>query len=182
MTKQYIIKDLQTGDFSHYTELDDIFEDLTRDYLSNNWTEEEAERLKKEFKEYTEAEKIDFVQDEYDYKLIEFPTPKQVREWESFKRRVWVENKEPDRVFIIQVLHVRDKGREHTWGIEGVFHDRKKANDEAIKVRDGHIKEWYISKNKDSYEIYEHETGLYTGSVEGEDSSFSISVTAEYCK
>lgn len=57
MTKQYIIKDLQTGDFSHHTTVDDLFEDLVKDYLSNDWTNEEAEEFETKFKQYTEDEK-----------------------------------------------------------------------------------------------------------------------------
>ncbi|EFV72323.1 hypothetical protein MHH84_11005 [Bacillus sp. FSL K6-1109] len=183
MTKQYIIKDLQTGDFSHHTTVDDLFEDLVKDYLSNDWTNEEAEEFETKFKQYTEDEKIDFVQDEYEYKLIEYPTPQQIAEWEEFTGRKWEEAKEPNRVFVVYTLHIRDRGRGgHTWGIKGVFYDRHEANKKAIAIRNEHIEEWYTSKNDNSYEVYEFMKGLNTSSVESDNSSFEISVTEEYCE
>ncbi|NUJ16834.1 hypothetical protein FKN04_09535 [Bacillus glycinifermentans] len=183
MTKQYIIKDLQTGDFSQHNTLDEIFDDLVQDFLANDWTDEEADKFKKEFKEYTEDQKIDFVQDEYEYKLIPYPTPQQIAEWEEFSGRKWEEAEEPNRVFVVQTLHIRDRGRGgHTWGIEGVFYDRHKANEKAIEIRNEHIKEWYTSQNNDSYEIYEFMKGLHTSSVESDDSSFEINVTEKYCE
>ncbi|MCY9226035.1 hypothetical protein MOF11_13475 [Bacillus haynesii] len=182
MTKQYIIKDLQPGEFSHHTTLNDIFDDLVQDYLSNDWTDEEAEESETKFKQCTKDEKIDFVQDEYEYKLIAYPTPQQIAEWEEFTGRKWEEAKELNKVFVVQTLHTRNKGEGHTWGIKGVFYDRIKANEKAQETRDEHIKKWYTSKNVDTYEIYEFETYLYTGSIAGENSSFDISVTEEHCE
>ncbi|WP_411685033.1 hypothetical protein [Aeromonas caviae] len=88
---------------------------------------------------------------------------------------------EQNRVYVVQTLHVRNNGKGHTWGIAGVFYDKNRANEKAIKIRDSHIEDWYESRNNGSYEIYEQETDLYTGSIEGKNSSFTIDVSEEYC-
>jgi hypothetical protein len=90
MTKHYMIKDLQTGEFSSFTEVQDIFEVMADDYLTNAWSPEEEEKIEAEFGTYTDDEKIHFVTMTYEYEFNE-PSVDLVRAWEQDTGYDWEE-------------------------------------------------------------------------------------------
>lgn len=90
MEKHYIIADLQClGQYSHFTTVDGIFQGLTDDYMANDWTEEEAVKLEKEFASYTEEERMHFVGQTYEYDFIANPSKEVIQEWEGFTGKNW---------------------------------------------------------------------------------------------
>jgi hypothetical protein len=86
--KHYVIQDLQTGDYSHYTLVKEIFESMVDDYMGNDWSQEEAFNLLTEFDRMTEQEQLEWVYRVYEYEFNE-PTPMQVRLWEEDTGDKW---------------------------------------------------------------------------------------------
>lgn len=71
MKKQsIIIKDLQTGDVLEHTSPLELFEECKADFMANAWTDEEEKEYEKMFSAMTYAEKLHWLEINYDYKVI----------------------------------------------------------------------------------------------------------------
>jgi hypothetical protein len=98
--EKVIVKDLQTGEFSSFTDVDGIFDYCVEDYLINfsfgldHMPEEELQaridKMNIQFDQFTRDERISFVLDEYDYRVIEDPDPETIAEWEDYHDKKFI--------------------------------------------------------------------------------------------
>ncbi|QQO40451.1 hypothetical protein 015DV002_21 [Bacillus phage 015DV002] len=79
MTK-VIIRDCQTGEFSVYTSVNDLWESCREDYIANSPEELEIEGVNDYINSFS---KIEFIEDVYEYKVIKNPDFETIREWET---------------------------------------------------------------------------------------------------
>ena len=93
MTIHYVILDDQTGDYSLWTTVENIFESCVEDYMTNDWNDQEAEDLEREFAEMTEEEKRKWVVEVYEYSFHQ-PTPLLISRWEKCNGYKWEEWKD----------------------------------------------------------------------------------------
>jgi hypothetical protein len=70
MDQQYKIKDLQTGRFSSFTTLDDIFDWCAEDYVGSSLSDAINDKHFEEVKNATLEYKKWLVEDTYEFKLI----------------------------------------------------------------------------------------------------------------
>ncbi|QIW88819.1 hypothetical protein P59_222 [Bacillus phage P59] len=87
-----IVKDLQTNEFSSFTDIQGIFDYCTEDYIMHypyepDATDEEidykAQELQEYFNSFTELGKITWLLDEYEYLVVLEPTPELIGQYEE---------------------------------------------------------------------------------------------------
>jgi hypothetical protein len=93
MEKHYMIEDLQTGDFSHFTTVQSIFENMVEDYMTNDWTPEEEASIEADFAAMTEEDKMQWVSQVYEYQF-HAPGADLLRRWEKDTGYNWLRTTE----------------------------------------------------------------------------------------
>ncbi|QXN70720.1 hypothetical protein TIMEGRIFFIN_101 [Bacillus phage vB_BspH_TimeGriffin] len=75
-----IIRDCQTGEFSVYTNVNDLWESCCEDFITNSPEELEIEAIYDYINSFS---KVAFIEEVYEYKVIENPDFETIWEWET---------------------------------------------------------------------------------------------------
>jgi hypothetical protein len=91
-----VVKDLQTNEFSSFTDIQGIFDYCVEDYIIHypdfmDMTDKEIDHKSQELQEYfdgfTDLGKITWVLDEYEYQIVLDPSPELIAEWEEYHEK-----------------------------------------------------------------------------------------------
>ncbi|WP_174615279.1 hypothetical protein [Virgibacillus ihumii] len=89
LEKPTVILDKQTGGYSIYTNMEDLFEACKQNTLNHlAGLEDEYAYQLGEFEAFTLKDKEVFITDKYEYALLE-PTQENIKEWETFHYTKW---------------------------------------------------------------------------------------------